>query len=176
MRTLSSSAADAAVLDRLRRLSEAAALPSQPAVLFAAVDEALATAVGRRMTTVMRFLPQTMELERLYSNQPGAYPMGARKSKRGLPWADQVLLAGLPFVGRAPADLRWAFDDADKLLALGLGAVINQPIVWNGAVLGTLNVLDAEGCYGEAWRQPLVRLFADSLRAPLLEIRHQPSA
>ncbi len=77
----------------------------------------------------------------------------------------------MTWVGRTASDLRWAFDDADVLIGLGLGCVINQPVVWNGHVLGTLNLLDTEGRLGERRHVDAVRLFAGLLRPVLIAMK-----
>ena len=116
-----------------------------------------------------------MELERIFSSNPSAYPPGGRKAKLGLPWSDLVLVKGEPFVGRSAADLRWAFDDADKLIALGLGSVINQPVTAGDKIAGTLNVLDTQGllCYDGSAAE-IVGAFAPfSLAQALLSVYHR---
>jgi hypothetical protein len=40
-----------------------------------------------------------------------------------------------------------AFDDCEKLLSLGLEAIINTPVVVAGHTLGTFNVLHRAGWY-----------------------------
>lgn len=115
----------------------------------AAINEIAQRLLGHRLMTVMRFFRETMELERTYSSQPDAYPLGGRKSKRGLVWAESVLLRGEVFLGTGPQDLEWAFDDHPKLVELGLGSVINTPIVLNGRCLGTFNLL-----HRSDWYQP----------------------
>jgi hypothetical protein len=112
-----------------------------------AIDEIAQRLLGHRLMTVMRFYRETMELERIYSSQPDSYPVSGRKSKRGLPWAEHVLVRGEVFLGTGPQDLEWAFDDHLKLADLGLGSVINTPIVLNGSCLGTLNLLHKSDWY-----------------------------
>jgi hypothetical protein len=54
-----------------------------------------------------------------------------------------------PFLGRKPADFAPYFPDHDFIVSLGLGAVINVPLVFDGAALGSVNILDREGAYDE---------------------------
>ena len=91
--------------------------------------------------TAMRFHPDTMEVERLYSTNTAAYPVSGRKPKRSTPWGDKVLIAQEHNCGHGPADIAWAFDDHQKILDLGLLAVLNLPVVANGRTLGTINYL-----------------------------------
>jgi hypothetical protein len=58
-----------------------------------------------------------------------------------------VLVRGEPYYANDAAGLRAAFEDAQKLIALGLGAVINVPVKDRDRVLGTLNFLREAGGY-----------------------------
>jgi hypothetical protein len=117
------------------------------AALLACVDGVAQSLLGHRMATVMRLHPDSMELERLYTSAPDAYPAGGRKSKRGLPWTDRVLIKGEVFIGADAAAMAWAFDDHEKLARLGLGSVINTPVLVAGRCVGTLNLLHEPGWY-----------------------------
>jgi hypothetical protein len=105
---------------------------------------------GYRLFTAMRYLPATDEVERVYTSDPGSYPLGGRKLKRDTAWSRQVLGAGEPYFANEEHGIRAAFDDADKVLALGLGAVINVPVRHQGRVVGTLNFLREAGGYSLA--------------------------
>jgi hypothetical protein len=102
---------------------------------------------GYRLFTAMRYLPDTDEVERVYTTDAAAYPTGGRKLKRDTAWSRQVLGAGEPYFAGGEDGIRAAFDDAEKILALGLGAVINVPVRHSGRVVGTLNFLREAGGY-----------------------------
>src|SRR4029077_12214469 len=72
-------------------LADSYAVNNPSSAIFGSVDAIAQHTVGHRMLTVMRLHQDTMELERLYSTSP-AYPIGARKSKKGLPWSAHVLV------------------------------------------------------------------------------------
>jgi len=105
---------------------------------------------GYRLFTAMRYRPATDEVERVYTSDPSSYPLGGRKLKRDTAWSRQVLGAGEPYFANEEDGIRTAFDDADKILALGLGAVINVPVRHGGRVVGTLNFLREAGGYSLA--------------------------
>jgi GAF domain-containing protein len=90
------------------------------------------------------------EIERVYTTDATAYPTGGRKLKRDTAWTRQVLGAGEPYFANDEAGIRAAFDDADRILALGLGAVMNVPVRHGGRVVGTLNFLREAGGYAPA--------------------------
>jgi hypothetical protein len=112
-----------------------------PDALFAALAEVAAETIGCALFTVMRFDATAGEVERLYSTNLEAYPVGGRKAKRDTPWARQVLGECRIFVGAGDAAIRGAFDDHEKILALGLHSIINVPVVRAGTCAGTVNFL-----------------------------------
>jgi hypothetical protein len=95
---------------------------------------------GWKLFTAMGYLA-TGEVERIHTSDPAAYPPGGRKPRRDTPWSRQVLVRGEPYYANDEAGLRAAFEDAEKLIGLGLGAVINVPVKDGERVLGTLNFL-----------------------------------
>lgn len=117
---------------------------------FERVAELARASFGYRLFTAMRYLPATDEVERVYTTDAAAYPPGGRKLKRDTAWSRQVLGAGEPYFANDADGIRAAFDDADRILALDLGAVINVPVRHDGRVVGTLNFLREAGGYSPA--------------------------
>jgi hypothetical protein len=101
---------------------------------------------GWKLFTAMGYLV-TGEVERIHTSDAAAYPLGGRKPRRDTPWSRQVLVRGEPYYANDEAGLRAAFEDAEKLIGLGLGAVINVPVKDGERVLGTLNFLREAGGY-----------------------------
>lgn len=126
-----------------RRLAAAGveAETGRPQALWAAVAAVAAEALGCALFTAMRFDAAAGEVERLYSTDPEAYPVGGRKTKRDTMWATQVLAEGQVFVGAGDAAINAAFDDHEKIRSLGLHSIINVPIVPIDICIGTVNFL-----------------------------------
>jgi hypothetical protein len=101
---------------------------------------------GWKLFTAMRYLPSG-EVERVHTSNPDAYPLAGRKPRRDTPWSRQVLVRGEPYYANDAAGVRFAFEDAEKILGLGLSAVMNVPVKEGGRVLGTLNFLREAGGY-----------------------------
>jgi GAF domain-containing protein len=101
---------------------------------------------GWKLFTAMRYLPSG-EVERVHTSDPGAYPLAGRKPRRDTPWSRQVLVRGEAYYANDETGIRAAFEDAEKILGLGLGAVINVPVKDGERVLGTLNFLREAGGY-----------------------------
>lgn len=105
---------------------------------------------GYGLFTAMRYRSAAGTVERVYTTDAAAYPIGGRKLKRDTAWSRQVLGAGEPYFANDEPGIRAAFDDADKILALGLGSVINVPVRNDGRIIGTLNFLREAGGYSLA--------------------------
>ena len=101
---------------------------------------------GWKLFTAMRYLPSG-EVERVHTSNADAYPLAGRKPRRDTPWSRQVLVRGEPYYANDAAGIRFAFEDAEKILGLGLGAVMNLPVKEGERVLGTLNFLREAGGY-----------------------------
>jgi GAF domain-containing protein len=116
---------------------------------------------GWKLFTAMRYLPSG-EVERVHTSNPDAYPLAGRKPRRDTPWSRQVLVRGEPYYANDAAGIRFAFEDAEKIIALGLGAVMNVPVKEGERVLGTLNFLREAGGYRLEDLQVAMKLAAEA--------------
>ncbi len=131
--------------------SDAALLPADISLLTSAIsgadprgavlDAIEQIAVARMQITVFSasicFL-DTLELERVHSSLPGAYAVGARKSKRETSWARHVMQRRQVFVGEGPLEMAAAFDDQERMAKLGIRSIINVPFALRDDGLGVL--------------------------------------
>jgi GAF domain-containing protein len=103
--------------------------------------------------------PDEVQLQRLWSGDPQAYPVAGRKRKTLTPWTQQLLLRAEVFVGEGEAALAEVFDDHALIAALGLRAIVNVPLLEDDRCVATFNVLGTRA----RWRPQeiaLVRLLA----------------
>jgi hypothetical protein len=145
-------------------VAAAAAGPGQPAPLFAALDRAMGQAIGHRLFTILVVHPGAKESQRYYSNMPKEYPVGGRKPINQTHWFQRVLGAGQCYIGRSYEDIKDVFFDHELIRSLGCESVINVPVRWNGASIGTINLLHHANYYTEADIAP-AEVFA-ALAAP----------
>jgi GAF domain-containing protein len=124
----------------LAGLAAIAADRADPHALFAAADALVERTIGHKLFTVMRLHEAAQEVERVYSSDPGPYPVGGRKRKADTPWGRVVLTEGRVFVARTPAEVQRAFADHELIFSLGIGSIMNVPISVGGRRLGTMNV------------------------------------
>jgi GAF domain-containing protein len=128
---------------------------------FVLIGEEAQRRFGWKLFTAMRYLPSG-EVERVHTSNPEAYPLAGRKPRRDTPWSRQVLVRGEPYYANDAAGIRFAFEDAEKILGLGLGAVMNVPVKEGERVLGTLNFLREAGAYRPQDLQLAMKLAADA--------------
>ena len=117
----------------------------QPDVTFKAIDALAQKLVGHQLFTLL--VVDGNEVSRVYSNRPKEYPVGGRKPMGKTPWGDLVITRKEPFLGPDKAGIRWAFFDYELIESMGLGSVINVPIVYNDECIGAIALLDAEHHY-----------------------------
>jgi hypothetical protein len=134
----------------LAAVAEALARPGQPDATFAALDRATAAAIGHKLFTVLLLHQAAGESERRYTNQPAAYPVGGRKKPNPGRWTRQVLEEKRPFIGYDAADISEVFGDHELIASLGCASVLNLPVLWEGRVLGTVNLLHEARWYAES--------------------------
>lgn len=154
-------------LAQLTELSAVLATAENRDEAFAALSEAADHLIGHRLFTIMAFDEDAIEVERLYTSNPDAYPTGGRKKKKDTAWGRQVLEQGKPYIGHTANDIRTHFNDHELIIGLGLESVLNMPIRLAGRTLGTMNLLHGLNHYDEA-DLPAARMLS-SLIAGLLE-------
>jgi GAF domain-containing protein len=118
-----------------------------PDAAWAALERLARDTVGVRLFTVMTLDMEAMLARRAYTSHPAEYPTSGTKPIERNPWFAQVAERREPFVANTLADIAQVFPDHALIGALGCGAVINLPVVEEGRVTGTVNLLDAEGSY-----------------------------
>jgi GAF domain-containing protein len=128
--------------DRLAQAGQGA-----PADLYRAIEAVSGETIGHRLFTIMRHDPERAEVERVHSNMPAVYPVGGRKRKKDTTWSAQVLGTMQVFRANDAAGIRAAFDDHATILQLGLGSVLNIPVVSEGRCVGTMNLLHEPAWY-----------------------------
>jgi hypothetical protein len=146
--------------DELAALSRLLAEPGQPETLFRAFESTSKRLVGHELFTLL-YVDGT-EVARIHSNRPAEYPVFGRKPMGPTPWGEHVMKGRKSFLGRDKAAIRWAFFDHELIESMGLGSVINVPAVYDGHVIGTINLLAPEFHYREEHVAPIESL------APLL--------
>src|SRR5260370_9897756 len=84
----------ATILDLLAREPD-------PQAVFLVFDRAVQRVLGHKLLTVMRHVAATAEVERIYSSNPRAYPLGGATPNQGTPWGAMVLDPAARFIPRS---------------------------------------------------------------------------
>jgi hypothetical protein len=125
----------------------ALAAREQPRATLDCLQTLFRQEVGARLFTVMTFDAATGLSQRVHSSHPKEYPVsGVKPLSQGL-WSRTVIDERKLFVANSIEKIAEVFPDHELIRSLGCESVVNLPVVFAGAVIGTVNLLDAPGYY-----------------------------
>ncbi|MCF1709383.1 GAF domain-containing protein [Tabrizicola sp. J26] len=116
----------------------------------AAVFDSLCQRAGVILFTVTVVDRKAGLARRCYSSHPEAYPVTGTKPIGSDAWSIQVLEKALPFVANDTAGFAVYFSDHALINSLGCEAALNIPVLKDGVVAGTVNLLDKAGHFTPA--------------------------
>jgi GAF domain-containing protein len=128
----------------------AAGTARSPTALFAAIAEVARRRVDAGLVTAMRHDEAASTVERIYSSNEQAYPVGGRKVKQDSDWSRHVLAEHRVLVSAGDDAIRKHYNDHVIIFGLGLHSCVNVPLVSGGQCIGTLNVLRAQSEWSES--------------------------
>ena len=106
------------------------------------IERASRDSVGHALFTITRFDSAALEVERVHSSNPLAFPIGGRKQKRDTEISRRILLRGETLVCEGDAEIAAIFDDHALIQSLGLHSSINVPVLSSdGSCVGVVNFL-----------------------------------
>ena len=111
--------------------------------MFERIESEASVAIGCSLFTVTAFDAAEMQVRRMYSTNPSAYPLGGRKPKQDTEFGRRVLVAGEPLICEGDAAIAAIFDDHQTIRSLGLHSSINAPVLDRCSCIGVLNFLMA---------------------------------
>ena len=130
----------------LAALAKALQIAERPGDIYQAVEQLCGEVIGHRLFTIMRVVDGS-DVERVHTSMPAIYSVGGRKRKAQTQWADHVLREMKPFRASCPEEIRATFDDHQTILDLGIGSILNIPIVFQRRCVGTMNLCHNAGWY-----------------------------
>ena len=111
----------------------------------------LADAVaGFKLFTVMTLDLTNEVARRVYSSHPVDYPVSGTKPIHYDSWFEIVHKQHKLFVANTIADIAKVFPDHEKIWSLGCGSVVNLPVIIDGQLAATINMLHEEHYYSPA--------------------------
>jgi GAF domain-containing protein len=120
-----------------------------PDAVWKALEEFAGAVAGHGLFTVMTTDVAAGVVRRAYSNRPSEYPTSGTKPLRGNTgeWFETVFNQRRTFVANTIEDIAKVFPDHELIGSLGLGSVVNYPVVLEGDLVAAINLLDAVGHY-----------------------------
>jgi hypothetical protein len=105
--------------------------------------------VGARLFTVTIVDEPAALVRRAYSNSPAEYPTSGTKPLHGKTgdWFETVFVKRETFVANTIGAIAKVFPDHELIASLGCGSAMNLPIVLEGNLVATVNLLDETGRY-----------------------------
>lgn len=129
---------------RFNAALSAATAPQDP---FVALHRLTADTVGARLFTVTTVEDNGRLARRSYTSHPAEYPVSGTKTVEPNRWTEVVLDRRETFVANRLAEIATVFPDHALIGSLGLGSVVNMPVILRGQIGATLNLLDVEGYF-----------------------------
>ena len=116
-------------------------------ISWKALEDLAGAVVGHKLFTVMSVDMTAGLARRAYSNHPAEYPVSGTKPIHRDAWFDIVHRERRSFVANSIETIAEVFPDHALIASLGCGSVINLPVVLEGDLVATLNLLDVAGHY-----------------------------
>lgn len=140
------------------------------------LQDLCASTVGARLFTVMSVDMAAGLARRAFTSDAAHYPVSGTKPIIPNRWFDIVHGERRSFVANTLADIATVFPDHELIGSLGLGSVLNLPVVIAGDLVATINLLDAAGHYtGERVRFAEGYLSGPAMLASALAARFDSS-
>ncbi len=105
---------------------------------------------GFKLFTVMTVDMANGVARRAYSSHPVDYPVSGTKPIHYDSWFEIVHKQHKLFVANTIADIAKVFPDHEKIWSLGCGSVVNLPVIIEGQLAATINMLHEEHYYNPA--------------------------
>ena len=123
---------------------------AQPDECWKALQNLTGAIVGFKLFTVMTVDMVHEVARRAYSSHPVDYPVSGTKPIHYDSWFEIVHKQHRPFVANTIADIAKVFPDHEKIWSLGCGSVVNLPVIIEGQLAATINMLHEEHYYNAA--------------------------
>lgn len=119
---------------------------------FAALDALCQSLVGHRLFSCSRFDLDSGSgtAARVYTSDEASYPTSGLKEIVPNRWTETVLDRHETFVANSVEGFADVFPDHAFIASLGLGSVVNLPVILRGKMLGTVNILHVAGHFDAA--------------------------
>lgn len=118
---------------------------TESAKIFADLHKSVGALGGARLFTVTVLDPKAGVSRRAYTSHPVDYPVSGTKPMTDDGWSRHCIDGQQTFVANRTADFSPYFFDHALINRLGCHSAVNVPVIGEGLVRGTVNLLDVEG-------------------------------
>ncbi len=119
-------------------------MSSDPQTVFSGLHALVDRAEGARLFTITVLDRKAKLARRAYTSHPAEYPTSGVKPMDVDGWSERVIGKGETFIANTTDGFRPFFPDHELINRLGCHSAMNVPVIVDGEVIGTVNVLDAE--------------------------------
>lgn len=134
-------------VQHVARIIQVASRASTVRDIHAAVEEVAREVCGFELFTILKYVDDATAVERVYSSDEVAYPVGGRKTLSSISMNHRAMDQGAVFLAANREEIRQTYPDHELIFSLGITAILNAPIHYLGRRLGTLNLSGVEGGY-----------------------------
>lgn len=131
--------------DSLQAFEKTIAGATTPDAIFQHLEAVAQQHVGVKLFTVMDYVASRNMGRRCYTNNPESYPASGWIALCDNNWFDSVIRNHQTYVANDIDQIAQDFADADLIASLGCGAIVNLPLLQNGQVIATVNLLNRAG-------------------------------
>jgi len=114
---------------------------------YKALQKELVNNFNIKLLTFTKINMLERRAKRLFSSDEKSYATGGFKPIEDNTWTVHVIEQQQIFIAHKHSELKKVFFDHELIAKLGLGSVINFPIIIHSNVIGTVNLLAEEGAY-----------------------------
>ena len=144
------------------------------AAAWKALEDLAEAVVGHLLFTVTVADVSANVVRRAYSSRPTEYATSGTKPLRGNTgdWFETVFNQRRTFVANTIGDIAKVFPDHELIGSMGLGSVVNFPVVLGRELVATINLLDVTGHYTPERVTPIETQLAIPGRLCAALVRH----
>lgn len=124
------------------RALDKAAMPDHA---YVALQRLVEETVGARLFTVMDVVQNDMKGRRAYSSDPESHPVSGWITLRENDWFDTVIRQQKTYVANDMTKITKDFADHALIQSLGCASIVNHPVLIDGTLVATINILHEEG-------------------------------
>lgn len=131
----------------VQEFQQAIATAKSPEEIFRHLEAAAQKHVGVKLFTVMDYVADQKMGRRCYTNSPGSHPASGWIELSENNWFDCVIRNHKTYVANDIDQLTRDFSDAELIASLGCNAIVNLPLIKDGEVIATVNLLNSAGYF-----------------------------